>query len=120
MAGFLIDGERYEFDSFKLGDWTLIYEITGLESDEFAALNDRPGGLPMRAIPGLVAVAVWRKHPDWSRERVRRFVEQIDFETLSEVPDEEPVVRPPAPSSRSRGSSNASTTSQEDFEAAPA
>lgn len=89
-AGFEINGEFYPFPTgFRLGDPVLVTNITGLEWLEFAELLDAGDS---RALAGMVAVAVWQKHPTWRRDKVVRFVEQIQLDDLGvQVPEADPV-----------------------------
>jgi hypothetical protein len=86
--GFRIAGTFYPFPSmFRLCDPVLITEVTGMKFPAFAAAvdemqdADEEGQDPI-VLSGLVAVAVWQKNPRWKRDRVLRFVEQLDFEAL--------------------------------------
>jgi hypothetical protein len=92
--GFSIGDEFYAFPtSFRLGDPVLVGEVTGLGWNEFAEMLDQ--GDP-RTLAGLVAVAVWQKHPQWRRERVLLFVESLAMESLvfNDVESEDDAVPP--------------------------
>lgn len=78
--GFSINSEFYPLPTgFRLGDPVLVSEVTGLDWQDFAELLDN--GDP-RATTGLIAVAVWQKHPGWRRDKVVRFVESLDVTSL--------------------------------------
>lgn len=82
--------------SFRLGDTVLISEVTGLSYDEFTQLlQSSEQGDPV-VLTGLIAVAVWQANPTWKRDRVVRYVEQIDIESIgADEPEDDPG--PPAP-----------------------
>ena len=54
---------------------------------------------------GLVGVAVWQQHPRWSREKVKRYVGELDIAALSfqggEAVGDPPPVPGPDPASTS-------------------
>jgi len=115
---FLIDDREYAMPtSFRLIDPVLIREITGLEWLEFTGRldgvdPDDPAGNEVDMDPvvllGLVAVAVWQQHPRWSREKVKRYVGELDIAALSfqggEAVGDPPPVPGPDPASTSRTS----------------
>lgn len=122
-AAFLIDGVEYAIpQSYRLGDPVLIEEISGLRFHEFAerlTTSEWLIGRDPAVLVAVVAVAVWQQHEDWSREKVRKFIEaldtdQFDFklpeqtETDADPPDE------PAGESPSPTSSDGSTTTAEE------
>lgn len=93
---FLIDDEEFPVPSaFRLGDPVLVTEITGMDWTDFAELLDEGSNDP-RAMVGLLAVAVWQKHPGWKRERVARFVEQVPMDALN-VTGADDDANPPVP-----------------------
>lgn len=108
QPGFLIDGVFYPAPkSFRLGDPVLVREVTGLEWDEFdarykdayEAVEAKEEATDPLVVLGLIACAVWQKYPSWKRDRVLRFVEQVDMaslEAVGAVDDEEVVPDPPA------------------------
>lgn len=89
-ATFAIGGRDYNFpESFRLGDPVLVQEITGMEFTDFAeALDDPQRRKSPVILAGLVGVAVWQSNPTWKRDRVRRFIEELDMEAL-EFPEAE-------------------------------
>lgn len=105
--GFEIDHVYYPFpDAFRLGDTVLVQELlpaplTFLDFTE--ALDDEAQRKnPVFLIP-LVAVAIWQRHKTWKRDKVVKYVEQINFESFESVAgDDEPEedeARPPDESS---------------------
>lgn len=132
---FKIEGVEYEFPKkFRLGDWVLIEEMTGLQADVFAErfdeMNKRIDAakehdekpLPdMGVLVGLIAVAVWQANPRWRRDRVLAFMQQIDtteFEGLG-GDDGPPAKGEDDPANRSSGSSDESTTTPPPAEKVP-
>ena len=94
QPGFQIDGHFFPFvQQYKHGDPILIHEVTGLEWDEFAEAMqreaekfeeaERMGGAGFAANPivqtALLAVAVQRAQPKWSRRRVADYIRNIDL-----------------------------------------
>lgn len=94
--GFNIGDDFYPFPTnFRLGDPVLVTEVTGMEWNDFAELLDGGDGDP-RTMTGLIAVAVWQKHPGWRRERALRYVEGLDLESLTfKQPEEAESADPP-------------------------
>lgn len=89
--GFNIGSDFYEFPtSFRLGDPVLVGDVTGMEWNDFAErLDDKDP----RTLIGLVAVAVWQKHPSWRRDKVVRHVESLNFDAV-DFPNIEEIPRP--------------------------
>lgn len=109
-AGFSIGGEFYSFPSgFRLGDPVLVAEVTGLEWMDFAEMLDNGDS---RTLAGLIAVAVWQKHPTWRRDKVVRFVEQIELDSI-EVQAPEDDARPPEPGTTGRSPETSTGSSDE-------
>ena len=111
--GVRIQGRFYPFvDKFKHGDPILIYEVTGLDWDTFAekleqAEEDEKANPIVQT--ALIAVAVQREHPGWSRHKVNEFIRNLDlgaeeFEGIE--PDEDGGVLPPSSSGESSKSSD--------------
>lgn len=106
-GAFLIENREYAMPtSFRLIDPVLIREITGLEWPEFTerldgAQADDPaaeqGDMDPVVLLGLVAVAVWQQHPRWPREKVKRYVGELDIAALSFRGDEGVGDPPPVP-----------------------
>ncbi len=115
--GVRINGEFYPFvDKFKHGDPILILEVTGLEWDRFAELIEQAeeNGTPNPIVQtALIAVAVQRGHPGWSRNKVSEFMRNLDFgseEFEGGTEDESGDALPPSSSGAS--SNNSDTTSE--------
>lgn len=89
QPGFEIKGRLYPFPaSFRLGDAVLVTEVTSLSWPVFTERLDDPdyeNDLVMLA--GLVAVAIWQRHDNWSRDRVTRYVQSLPIENLEMVGD---------------------------------
>lgn len=122
--GMVIGGEFYPTpDSGRLGDAPLVRDVTGVEYEDWAARCEqmKETGTPdTLAALGMVAITVKRAHPDWSRQRIVQFVEDINPEGLEVVKGNEPEPvetgddGPPAVAAEdSSTSSAASTTSAE-------
>lgn len=119
-AGFVIADRFYPVpDSFRLADPVLIEELTGLAWDEFVdrlPSGDEDGADPV-ALVGLVGVAVWQQNPRWRRDRVVRFVEQIQQDALAvEGGDEEANGGPPAEAAGATRSATSASSSESDSE----
>ena len=96
-AGFKISGEFYSWpEGFRLGDPVLIREVTGLEWTEFMEAMDSGTIEDPSVINGMIAAAIWQANPKWTREKARRFVEQINFEEFESIgeEDENPPTEP--------------------------
>ena len=90
-AGFKIGDRVYEIPSrYRMGDFVLIEELTGMDADEFSerldAVNDAvkngDRGGDMLVLTALMGVAVWQGNPRWRRDKVVRFVEDFDTDDL--------------------------------------
>lgn len=127
-AGFVIDGNTYAFPTrFRLGDWVLIRDVTGLESGEFATRIDDvrervnageeipTGESSLLTMVGMVAVAVWQANPRWTRDRVRQYVESLDIATFEMVRGDDAVPPTGVPASPSSGTSSEPTSTAEPF-----
>ncbi len=115
LGVFLIDDREYAMPtSFRLIDPVLIRELTGLEWQEFTGRldgidQDDPAASEADMDPvvllGLVGVAVWQQHPRWPREKVKRYVGELDIAALSfqggEAVGDPPPVPGPDPASTS-------------------
>lgn len=105
-AGFEIDGVFYPIpEAFRLGDTVLVEELLPkrLTFKDFAeALDDEDARQNPAILIPFVAVAVWQKHKNWSRDKVKQFVERIDFESFDvrgvgdDAPASQEEMRPPA------------------------
>lgn len=84
QPGFQIEGRFFPFvQSYKHGDPILIHEVTGLSWDEFADLlaeSAEDGARPNPIIQtALIAVAIQRQYPTWSRRRVAQYVNNLEL-----------------------------------------
>lgn len=118
QPGFNIGDDFYAFPTkFRLGDPVLVAEVTGMPWNDFAELLD--SGDP-RTLAGLVAVAIWQKHPGWRRERVLRHVEGLELDTLvfssPEPEEDEAAPQPSAGASDTTPESPATSTPTSDTE----
>lgn len=130
QAGFLIAGVLYPIpDGFLLGDPVIIRELTGMAFPDFSeamqeAQEDPSRGSDPVLMVGLVGVAVARKHPGWSRDRVVKYVQRVEFEQLSgqggEEADEDGDPPTPAESGESSASSALSSSPSPDASVEPA
>jgi hypothetical protein len=131
--GFEINGRFYPWvQQMRIVDPPLIVEVTGLKYNDFlrewqdtiakAADAEEHGEQldPLDIDPivmnGLIAVAIWQQHTDWSRQKVVRYLErlnQADVEIVGgDEPDEEDKQTDPLSDgdSGSTGSVSSSTT----------
>lgn len=121
-VGFQINDRFYPMTlTFKWGDPALIRDVTGISFKEFGEMvadffdstngDDGNGELDPVMLSGLLAVSVWRQHPRWDRDRVRRFVESLDFEDaeLTGPDGEEADTGPP---SKAAGESTSLTSAE--------
>ena len=122
-ASFRVGDDEFPIpSSFTLSDGALGYEASGLEFGEFAdrvgELEDNPGDV--RTLTAMVAIAVSRSRPQWSRRRVVQYLAGVDLESFSidggeaDGPPAEPPTQAASPIS-----SDESTTSQEGLQGAP-
>lgn len=84
QPGYMIDGRFFPMvTQYKHGDPILIHEVTGLSWDEFAELLAEAGEEGARPNPivntALIAVAIQRNFPTWSRRRVSDYVKNIEL-----------------------------------------
>lgn len=84
QPGYMIEGRFYPMvTQYKHGDPILIHEVTGLTWEEFADLLAEAGEEGARPNPivntALIAVAVQRKYPTWSRRRVGDYINNLDL-----------------------------------------
>jgi hypothetical protein len=93
QAGFKIGGTFYAApSSFRVGDAILIRELTGMPFPDFAeALDDDERKKDPIILAGLIGVAIWQSKPTLRRDKVVKYVEQIDFESLDFQGDEAEV-----------------------------
>jgi hypothetical protein len=121
-----VDDRFYDLprlDTIKGGDEiVLVEQVTGLEFFDWCQRadtmsdTDKPDAL---VLLGLVTIAVHRGNPDWTRHKVRDYMtadfDLLDLGTREPAPpgpgdNGGPPAEPPA-EPRSRGASDASTTS---------
>ena len=92
--GFLIDGEHYPYPgSFTFGEGMLIGRLTRKGLYEFAEALEEGSDDPS-VMASYAAIAVWRKHPQWSIEDAEAFIMSLDIEKFgivrTEVVNEDP------------------------------
>lgn len=96
QAGFKVNGTLYPFaQRIRLCDPVLVKEVTGLDFAEFAERMDESGLTDVVVRAGLAAVAIWQAYPRWTRDKVRKFIEDIDLDSL-EIEAGEDDADPPA------------------------
>ncbi len=84
-AGVRINGQFFPFvDQFKHGDPILIHEVTGLTWDQFSEMLAKAGDGSSQGInpivqTALIAVAIQRERPTWSRREVSEFVRNLEL-----------------------------------------
>jgi hypothetical protein len=82
-AGFEIRGRLYPFpNSFRAGDTLLIRELTGMEFVAFCEALDDEENEDERVTIGLLGTAIWQQHTTWRRDKVIRYVENLDLEHM--------------------------------------
>lgn len=112
--GVRIGGRFYPFvEQFKHGDPILIHEVTGLDWDSFSDMLAKAGdGRSVNPIvqTALIAVAIQREHPTWSRREVSDFLRDIDLGSEEYVgtggKEDEEAVLPPSESGETSSSSD--------------
>ncbi len=101
---FVIDDVEYLVpSSFRLADPVLVEEVTGLDFEEFSRRLDEvnqsigtdDAHSDYKVTVGLVACAVWQKNTRWTRDKVLRFLEQVDVRSLQVQVPEAPADDPP-------------------------
>lgn len=124
-AAFKIGGDEFPIPStFTLSDGPLVYEAAGLEFAEFAERMDSiENSTDIRALTALVAIAVSRARPQWTRRQVVQYLGKVDldeFRIEGDDADGPPAVPPETAAAKpSQSSSTASTTSPEATSGAP-
>jgi hypothetical protein len=108
-----IRGQRYPVvDKFRHGDPALVCEITGLDWDRFIDLlvaADDEASLDIRVQTAMVAVAVAHVHRGWSRDKVVKFVSQLELEEV-QLEGVEEAAEDPTQDSAPNGSETGSST----------
>ncbi len=111
--GVRIGGRFYPFvDQFKHGDPILIYQVTGLDWDTFSDMLAKAGdgrGVNPIVQTALIAVAVQRGHPTWSRGEVSDFIRNLDLgdeEYVGTETGKEEEMLPPTESGETSSSSD--------------
>jgi hypothetical protein len=106
-ASFEIGGVVYPVPTaFRITDPALVREVTGMDWAEFVEGLREEEQDPV-LVSGLVAVAVSQANPGWRRDRIIRYLGEIDFEELgfnqpstngadAGPPDETPEQTPPS------------------------
>lgn len=123
QVGFQIHDRFYPLTlTFKWGDPALIRDVTGISFKEFGQMvadffDDGAGvdgdeDIDPVLLSGLLAVSVWRQHPRWNRDRVRRFVEQLSYEDAELVGPDAPEDDASPPEGEA-GESTSSTSASE-------
>ena len=94
--GFVIGDRTYPFVTvFRLCDPVLVSQLTNMTWHEFVELLDDDEADPA-AMAGMIGVAVWQGNPRWTRERVVRYIEQLDMDSVDVIaPDDEADADPP-------------------------
>ncbi len=96
--GFELRGRFYPWaQQMRLMDPLLVTEVTGMTYTKFieswqagiASLEDED--VDPVVMMGLIAVAVWQQHPDWSRAKVVKLLEQMSQEDLEVIGGDEDV-----------------------------
>lgn len=98
--GFVIADRVYPFpEAFRMCDPVLVADVTGMTWHEFTELLDDTDRPDPAAMAGMLAVAVWQGNPRWARDRVVRFVENLQMDSVEVRGADEPDdAGPPAPS----------------------
>lgn len=94
--GFLLAGEHYSFpSSYTFGEAMLVGRLTRKGMYEFA--EDLQAGTDDPAnIAAIVAVAVWKKNPEWSIDDAEAFVMNLDMENFRFSKREDDSSPPPS------------------------
>lgn len=110
MADFIVDGVAYPFPTqVRLGDATLVRELTGLEIEELDDASE------LQRLTAYLAITVWQANPKWSRLKAARFVEAVDISRVEiETDDDDPPAARAEDPPLSPASSTASTTTPAD------
>lgn len=110
---FVIEGRDYDVPSmFRALDPVLVRDVTGMEWDEFAEGMEHPTPV---TTAGLVAVAIWQGNPTWRRDRVVRFMEQLDLAGIEVVDEGDAVPPTEEPQPEGSESSDAAFAGGSDF-----
>lgn len=100
--GFRIRGRFYAYPtSRKTTDAALVEQVTGLTAQQWTTRYVDSFDLDIDdevVSSGVLAIAISRAHPTWSRARVVEFMQSLDWDEVEPVGDpvEEDDVRPPA------------------------
>ena len=116
-AKFKIGDVVYDFpEQIRLGDAVLVRELVGIDIEDLAEAGE------VTKLTAYLAISVWQANPKWSRQKVARFVEQIDIETVKAEGGEPdpPVLAATILEQTSPASSNGSTTTPAASSEAPA
>ena len=119
--GFTIEGRTYPVPtSFRLCDPVLVTQLTGMAWAAFVELLEDSEASDPTAMAGMIGVAVWQGNPKWTRDRVVRYVENIDLASV-EVNAGEADASPPdaGTPSLSDGSPALSNPAQDGLSAPP-
>lgn len=113
-TGFKIGDRIYPLpEAYGSLDPVLVYEATGLDFQDFAERLQNIDGMKTDfvALQGVVAVSIWHGNPDWTRQKVLKFMQNLDISSYEFVSAEgEADAGPPAVAdSLSPGSSEPSS-----------
>ena len=93
--GSLIDGEHYPYPvSYTFGEAMLVGRLTRKGMYEFAEALEEGSNDPS-VMAAYVAIAVWKKHPQWSMEDAEAFIVNLDTEKFGIVSVEDQHDDPP-------------------------
>lgn len=114
-AGFQIGKRLYPFPSrFRMGDPVLVEQLTGITWPQFVDRlpdDDETPDDPI-AMLGMVGVAVAQGNPTWRRDRVVRYVTELNMEDVEvvgpQLEDAEDDASPPLAADSGEQTSNGS------------
>lgn len=89
-VGFEIDGRFYPApERFRALDPLLIHELTGMDFIDFSeALQDPERRRDPILNVGVIGVAVWQGNPRWTREKIIRFMQNLDMDDIEPISPE--------------------------------
>lgn len=118
-AGFEIGGRFYPWaDQMRLSDPILIREVTGLSYQEFLsswqAVDENAEDeveVDPAVLSGMIAVAVWQQHTEWSRAKAAKYVERLNFDDVTIIGgDKEEAAGDPPQTGVGNGGSTSGTS----------
>lgn len=116
--GFEIRGRFYPWaQQMRMLDPLLVTEVTGMSYNDFlqvwqGTLDGDEVDVDPVVMNGLIAVAIWQQHTDWTRARVVKFMERLAQEDLDLTGSEEEVDASPPPSDNASSASATSSMKQ--------